>query len=328
MSDYKKYYKDKTARRGRNSYERNLNSKQREFDLFFKNALTKDYCLINGVRDELIFQDHSQSNNKDLSDDKYVVAKNSTDIGIGDYIVWQNSNWLVFTEEYKTIPTHQQLKIKAVNDTIKWIDETGKICNSEKGWGAYVQSQTLYTMGVSVGNNIAAVDSKMMMYMQNNSDTRKLKPNTRVFVGYKVYKMKFIDPISRPGLISYLLDEDTIGEYDNVELAVADYYRNYSDNPEIDEDQKELPELLGEICPKINSTQVYRLSNDKYKVEEWTVESLGGEDTGVYMLDHAEHSVTLQFKNDFRYVGTKLNIIAKLDNNEYISISTSISARF
>lgn len=328
--NYKQYYKDKIARRGINVYERNFKQKEREWERYFESTLTKHDCLINTKTAQLVFQDHSQSNNKDLSDDKYVLAKNSTIIGIGDYITWDSSEWLVFTEEHKTIKTHQQLKIKAVNEVIKWI-MNGKICNNENGWGAYVQSQTLYTLGVSAGANLASVDSKMMMYMQNNEQTRTLKADDRVFIGFKVYKIKFLDPVSRPGLINYLLEEDTMSEYDNQDLAVADYYKYYGkeDVPnKEDEEEIALPEITGEDYPKISKTYTYELSNKDFETEEWSIESLGQEDNGVYVIEKDTNRLTLQFKNDNRFVGMTLNVIAKLNNGKYISKSVFISKRF
>lgn len=333
MSDYKLLYQKKMQMRGSNARDRNFKNKQREFNYFFNNSLTRQTCLINGVEEELIFQDHSQSNNKDLSDDKYVIAQNTTAIGVGDYITWSNGEWLIFTEEFKTIQTHQQLKVKAVNENIKWI-VNGKICNDSKGWGAYVQSQTLYTLGVSVTNNIAAVDSKMMMYMQNNKESRALRADDRVFIGYKVYKIKFMDPVSRPGLINYLLEEDTISAYDNVEFGVADYYKYYgketSDDQSKDSSEivESLPEIIGESFPKISNTYVYSIPETNLVVEEWTVESLGAADNGVYVQSKSDTNISLQFKNDFRYVGNQLTIIARLNNGSYIYKSALISKRF
>ena len=79
-NSYLKYYRDKIRRKGSSSYERNYKLKEREFDDYFRNALTKEQCLVDGVSEYMIFQDHSQSNNKDLSDDKYIVCPNSVKV--------------------------------------------------------------------------------------------------------------------------------------------------------------------------------------------------------------------------------------------------------
>src|SRR5699024_1397940 len=109
-----------------------------------------------------------------------------------------------FSEEHKTIQTHQQAKIKVSNERIKWV-RNGEIVNNGIGWYSYSQSQTLYTMGVKDTKMMSVPDSNFTIYMQNNPDTRDLRMGERIFVGRRVYKINFIDDVSRAGLINYLL---------------------------------------------------------------------------------------------------------------------------
>lgn len=322
MKSYISSYKDKINLRGGNAYERNYNLKKREFQNFFDNTLTKEWCLVDGRKEQVVFQDHSQSNNKDLSDDKYIVCENSVKIGVGSYVNWRDSMWMVFTEEYKTIPTHQQLKIKHANDEIKWVVD-GEICNNGLGYNAYVQSQTLYTMGVKTDTHISMVDSKMALYMQNNNQTASLKIDTRIFVGKRVYKIKFMDEVSRRGLIFYLLDEDTISVYDNVELSVADYYK---DIEVPDEKLKPSVKIIGETKPKIGGIYRYELDEDVL-VKSWIVNSSEVEPSCA-IVSQDEKSLQLQFKNDFRYVGVITNILAELDSGDIISLTTTTIKKY
>lgn len=324
MKSYISSFKDKVNLRGGNAYERNYNLKKREFQNFFDNTLTKEWCLVDGRKEQVVFQDHSQSNNKDLSDDKYIVCENSVEIGVGSYINWRDSMWMVFTEEYKTIATHQQLKIKHANDEIKWIID-GKICNNGLGYNAYVQSQTLYTMGVKTDVHISMVDSKMALYMQNNEQTASLKVDTRIFVGKRVYKIKFMDEVSRSGLIFYLLDEDTISVYDNVELSVADYYRDFVEEPH--ETPNPSVEIKGETKPKIGGIYKYELDEEGVLVKSWIVNSAEVEPSCV-IVSQDEKSLQLQFKNDFRYVGVVTNILAELDSGDIISLTTTTIKKY
>lgn len=325
MKSYIETYKDKVSRRGSNSYERNFYLNQREFDNYFRNALTKEECLVDGRLEEVVFQDHSQSNNKDLSDDKYIVCHNHVKIHVGSYIDWRDSMWMVFTEEYKTIQTHQQLKIKHANEVIKWI-YNGEICNDGKGYNAYVQSQTLYTMGVKVDKHLATVDSKMAFYMQNNSATLSLKMDTRIFIGGRVYKIKFMDSVSRKGLVFYLMDEDTISIYDNVELSIADYYRTFDDKKE------EVPviptaKINGVTNPKIGSTQEYKIDTEGIKVKNWITNSIEVEPSCM-VLSKDDYSIKLQFKNDFRYVGAMTNLVAELDDGSFITLQITAIKKY
>lgn len=310
-------------RLGATRYDRGLKGKQREFERFFEVALNKEDCYIDGVKTQAIFQDHSQSNNKDLSDDKYVIVPNSTKAGVGSYIEWRNQEWLVFTEEVKTIPTHQQMKVKIVNLTINWIDSGGTIRN----YGAYVQNQTLYTLGVSFqGDLISVVDGKMMMYMQNNESTRNIRVGTRVFIGEAVFKILFADSVSRKGLINFLMEEDTITENDNRELKIADYWNRIPETEGESED-KELPEITGSETARIGSTHSFSISNGE-SVEEWNIETIDGNAQPFYLLERNTEILTLQFKNDFRYVGEVVNIIARLSSGDYVSLPVRVIKRF
>lgn len=259
-----------------------------------------------------VFQDHSQSNNKDLSDDKYIIVPNNEEISVGSYIDWRKDQWLVFTEEHKTIPTHQQLKIKIVNEQIKWIKD-GKICNDGAGWGAYVQNQTLYTLGVSAsGNHMKLVDAKMMMYMQNNEETRMLKTNDRIFIGYAVYKVMFKDIVSRQGLINYLLEEDTLHEeYDNVELGIADYYKPGVLDPDYvaPDLEDEIIEIHGENLARLGKIYTYTIE-EGYTVDEWIIDTI--DNTCFEVQSQTETEIVLRVINDNRNVGLTALLLAKV----------------
>lgn len=326
--DYRSLYVSKMNRLGTNRRDRAMNHKRREFIKYFEDALNREDCLINGAPARLIFQDHSQSNNKDLSDDKYIIAENSTNIGVGDYVNWRDSNWLVFTEEKKTIPTHQQLKIKVVNWSIKFMKD-GRLME----YGAYVQNQTLYTLGVATsGDYISVVNGKMMMYVQKNEDTmRYLTVGSRVVIGVKVYKIMFADIVSRNGLINLLMEEDTISAYDNIELGVADYY-NIDGKPEDEGGEGDIEEdtlatIEGDGVPKLGRTYTYNIE-EGFEVEEWVIDYIDEFGQPFYVLDKNDKYIRIQIKDDFRYVGKTANIIARLSNGSHISLPIRIAKKF
>lgn len=320
---YSKLFRNKLSRRGNNPYERAFKNKTRDFYEYFNNTLNLEDCLIDTVPLRAVFQDHSQSNNKDLSDDKYIITPNEVEIGVGSYVQWRETPWLVFTEEFKTIPSHQQLKIKIVNETIKWIKDK-KICNNGDGWGAYVQNQTLYTLGIArQGNHLDLVNSKMMMYMQNNEETRSLKAGDRIFVGFTVYKIMFRDGVSRNGLINYLLEEDTTKSTDNIDLRIADYYKSEVLDRE-DTNPDEIPVINGSGQGRISKTYTYTIQ-EGYKVDEWIVDTAGV--SSVEILERNETMIALRIKDDRRNVGSVVSLMAKV--GEIVSsLSIRVSSKF
>lgn len=309
--DYKELYKRRMEIKGKTPIERNFNNKLREFRKYFNETLNKYEVIINDKRiAELVIQDHSQSNNKDLSDDKYIIAPLETEISVGDYIKWDGVHWLVFSEEHKTIQTHQQAKIKTSNECIKWI-RNGEIVNNGIGWYSYSQSQTLYTMGVKDTKMMSVPDSNFTIYMQNNPDTRDLRMGERIFVGRRVYKINFIDDVSREGLINYLLSEDTISPYDNEEKGIADYYKYYDKEDDVTNhiDTTEKPKdivIHGEKNPKISRTYKYESTEP---VDSWIVETLESFNQ-FEIVSKNNKEIVIKFRDDPRFIGQEVAIKA------------------
>lgn len=339
MSNFSDTYRKKMKVNGSTRRARAYKQAQRDFDLYFENTLTRSECLIDGKPAQAVFQDQSQSNNKDLSDDKYIVVPNSVEIGVGSYVTWRDTQWLVFTEEYKTIPTHQQLKIKHINRTIKWlVDKDNKtICNHGEGWGAYVQNQTLYTLGVSFsGNHLPLANGKMSIYIKDTPETRAVKVGTRLLVAGQAYKIEFTDFVSRTGLISWLLDEDTKNpEIDNFELEIADYYKGNGDSEENEDGKKDDKPLEptrwnieGEQRARLGHTYEYQLVNlDKNEsASNWILEDI--DDTNpFYVLEKDEKKISIRIKDDFRYVGKTFTIAATV-NGEIKNIAIKVIKKF
>lgn len=321
--DYAELNRRKHERRGKNSREREMKRKSKEFYEYFDNTLNREECLIDGVKEIAVFQDHSQSNNKDLSDDKYIVVPNEVNIEIGSYVTWRDQPWLVFTEEFKTIPSHQQLKIKIVNENIKWIRDK-KICNEGNGWGAYVQNQTLYTLGIArQGNHLDLVNSKMMLYMKNNEETRNLKTGERIFVGFTVYKIMFRDGVSRKGLINYLLEEDTLKSTDNTDLKIADYYEKENVEPE-DPNPEDAPVITGDARGRLGGVYTYRIQ-DGFDVDEWIVDTGGSEIVEIY--ERTSKFITMKINDLNKNVGLTVSLMAKV-GDVYSQFAIRIATKY
>lgn len=351
-------FRNKMQAMGSNKTERMMRRATRDFDIFFENAPNKEDCLIDGEETSAVFQDQSQSNNKDLSDDKYVIVPNSQKISVGSYIVWRSSEWLVFTGENKTVPTHQQVKIKNVNSVLKWVTdyETHSICNNGNGWGAYVQNNTLYTLGVSFsGNHFPIVDGKMTVFVQSNEETKKgLKIGTRIVLGQSVYRIEFADFVSRKGLINLLCDQDTVNdETDNIALGVANYWLSSEhhgakvaesekeDNatnptPEAEPSNNNQPKIdwyiKGNNVAKIGRSYNFELAykdtdgtEKPVKATEWILSD--ADDLPFYVLEKDETTLNVRVKDDRRYVGQTTSVMAKV-NGEIKSLAVRIANKF
>lgn len=307
--------------KGKTAYERKLRSASRDFQNWFDNSLGRELVTIDGIEQYAVFQDQNQNNNKDLSDDKYMIVENSTNAEVGSYVHWRGQIGMVFTNEEKTIPTHKQFKTKVSNQALKWMIGD-QVANNGHGYPAFIQNQTLYTLGVSTsGNNAWIVNAKMMMYVQDNEDTRTINIGQRLFIGGDVYQVMFRDYVSRKGLIHFLLEQDFPNpESDNMELEVADYYtakKTDSTPQEVIGVSKEVT-INGKDKARIGTTLTYEASifrdgvllSDE-GITEWTVADT---EAVAFVEEQTSKSITIRIDSNFKKVGSTISIIGKTED--------------
>lgn len=301
--------------KGGTAYDRKLMSAGRDFKQWFDSHIGKELVTIDGIEQFAVFQDQNQNNNKDLSDDKYIVVEKTSNIKVGSYVSWRGSIWMVFTDEHKTIPTHKQAKVKESNHIIKWM-VGDKISGNGLGYNAFIQNQTLYTLGVSTsGNHSWIVNAKMMMYMPDNSETRAINIGQRIVIGGAVFKVMFKDYVSREGLINYLLEQDMVAtERDNLELGIADYYTSETETTQEATGVAKEVTINGSDKARIGSTLTYEanvfqngtLSSDG--IAEWTIADTEAVAT---VIEQTPTSITIRIESNFKKVGSVITIIGK-----------------
>ncbi|MFJ8247295.1 hypothetical protein [Peribacillus asahii] len=325
---YSNLFAKRIGIRGNSRAERNLTRKKRSFEKYFENALNRELVEIDGVEQYAVFQDQNQNNNKDLSDDKFLIVPLDSNLKTGSYVKWRDKLWMVFTEENKSIQSHKQAKVKASNHFIKWMN--GKeIANSGKGYPAFIQNQTLYTLGVSTsGNNAWIVNAKMMMYLQDNPETRTLRIGQRIFIGGEVYQIMFRDYVSRNGLINFLLEQDFVNETrDDVVNEVADYYTATGEKEqEVTGTSKEVI-VSGLSNAKIGALVKYeaKVFSDGVEISEgisdWTIADV---DHVTTVVEQTPQYIQIRIENNFQKVGSVISIIGKTTDGTIGSKSVNI----
>lgn len=308
---FSKGFRSRMNTHGLSSYDRAYNDKLRSFKKWFDSSLTRETVTIDGLETVAVIQDQNQANNKDLSDDKYLIVENETVVDTGSQVDWREKVFLVFSNENKTIPTHKQLRMKPSNYIIKWMND-GRVAQSN----AFIQNQTLYTLGISMsGNNAWIVNAKMLMYLPDSEDSRTIGIGQRVFIGGAVYKIMFRDYVSRRGLIHFLLEEDFVNpEVDNVEFEIANYYTDLAEPDEVPTGTAEEVIVSGAEVIRVGSTitidaKVYRDSVETEDgVLEWVVSDV---DNVSEVVDQGDNHITIRVAQNFKFVGSIVNIVAK-----------------
>jgi hypothetical protein len=288
--------------------DRYINQRQRSFDRWFESAPNKEDVYIDGGEQEAVFQDINQANDSDLSDYKYMITRSDIDIKVGSYIKWRDQNWMIFSVENETVDSHNQAKIKEANHNVKWLLLDGRISGNGEGYNAYVKNQTLYTLGVQMTSsaNSWIVNAKMMMFMQDNAETKEMRIGQRIFIGNEVYKIMFKDGISRQGLINYLLEEDFVNlATDNLELHIANYYGNKEEEPPT---EPNISQITGESEINIGQMNEYHSDDD---VESWTITDI---DHVIKVIEQTKNVIKVQVLNKYQCVGSQFTIIATMSN--------------
>lgn len=329
MSSYSDVYKLRVSMRGSNRIERNIMTKTKSFERYFENALNKDDVIIDGVEQYAVFTDQNQNNNKDLSDDKYVVVPLSSNMKTGSYIKWRDKMWMVFTEENKTIKSHKQGKVKSSNQYVKWMNE-GSVIGNGQGYPAFIQNQTLYTLGVSTsGNHSWIVNAKMTVYLQDNPETRTLRIGQRIFIGGAVFQIMFRDYVSRSGLVNFLCEQDMVNpERDDTINEIADFHTKLEEDQ--DQDVTGIPKevlISGLSNAKIGALLKYEakvFSNGaelQEGISEWTIADV---DQVATVVEQTSEYVTILIENNFQIVGSVISVIGKTSDGVIGSKSINI----
>jgi len=334
-------FKRRMSVKGNSRYERTFNQKQRSFNEWFRNTLTRQQVLIDDVEYIAVIQDQNQSNNKDLSDDKYMVVENSTPSKVGSVIQWRDRHWLIFSDEEKTIPTHKQHKIKPSNHVIKWLNDKGEICGKGNGYPAYIQNNTLYTLGVSTsGHHAWITNAKMIMYLPYSEEAKDMKIGQRIVIGKSIYEVMMKDFVSRRGLIHYLLEETFYNpNTDDLENDVADMWKeediegaetgkeNNTDNNVTNPSNFTLS-IEGGNTIKIGKTSTFTatMTNEdgetiENPVAEWSVVDLESVST---VVEQDQSSITVRVASNFKYVGNKITIVGKATDGTMASKTVNI----
>ncbi len=314
---YSSSYKKRMESKGLSGFDRTVRAKKRQFEQYFENSITKEIVEIDGIKQEASFQDQNQNNNKDLSDDKYIVTRFDSNLATGAQVYWKDKFWLVFSVENKTAETHKQGKIRATNHQIKWM-VGNKICGNGNGYPAYVQNNTLYTLGVSTsGQNAWIVNAKYGMFMKDSEEARMIKIGQRVFIGGNVYQVMFKDYVARRGLISFLLEEDFFNPTrDDAEIGIANYYDiiKEDETPAVTTGVNKELVVSGSDNAKIGSTMTYtaKTLQDGVEVEsdisEWTLSDV---DRACTIVEQNSRSITIRYEKNFQRVGSIITVIAK-----------------
>lgn len=174
---------------------------------------------------------------------RHGAEKRNSDIGVGSYVYMEDEDgewkwWLITAIDER--PQFRQYIILECNWTLKWV-----VDNQIHTCLAVQRYQSSYSSGISEGSRIAGVDDMTAMWVPTNSSTQTIGYNQRFIISdvgrvpalcYEVSKISDTSPV---GLVKFSLTQTTFNEQtDNVDLMIADYWKNSVEPIESDIEQE------------------------------------------------------------------------------------------
>ena len=167
-------------------------------------------------------------NSTDTASIKKFFTPHTTEVYIGDYIIWNGMHWIV-TERDLDDGVYIRGKITACNYQLAWQAQNGTVV---RRW-CVVNMISKYNNGVFEGKILDNIESTITVIMRADEETLKLRLGRRLMADVItdvpfVYKISQRDVLTSRygeyGLMTLALSQDVFNDTtDNVELMVADY---------------------------------------------------------------------------------------------------------
>lgn len=210
------------------SFYRKINNSQyldkKESQLYsIKEALLSDFehspssvqVKINDDYRTVIITESSKSKNKKL------ISKPNETFYAGDYVCWEDTEWLVVERDPRT-DVYTKGLIQQCYSSLVWLDDKGI---QQEAPFAY-RLDFYRGSGIDDGKTLVLPTERRYIYAQSNEHTQKIKKDRRFIFDGRAWKVTALDNTFF-GLMYFELKEDLLDSViDNLELRIADYYNN------------------------------------------------------------------------------------------------------
>ena len=174
---------------------------------------------------------------------RHGAEKHNPDIGVGSYVYMADEDgewkwWLITALDER--PQFRQYIILETNWTLRWV-----VDNQIHTCLAVQRYQSSYSSGLQSGSRVTGVDDMTSIWVPTNASTQTIGYNQRFLISdvgrvpalcYEVSKIADTSPI---GLTKFSLTQTTFNDQtDNVDLMIADYWKNHIEPIELDIEQE------------------------------------------------------------------------------------------
>ena len=253
---------------------------------------------------------------------RHGAEKRNPDIAVGSYVYMEDEDgewkwWLLVALDER--PQFRQYHILECNWTLKWI-----VNNQIHTCLAVQRYQSSYSSGLSEGSRITGVNDMTAMWVPTNASTQTIGYNQRFLISdigrhpalcYEVSKIADTAPI---GLIKFSMTQTVFNDQtDNVDLMIADYWKNHVEPIELDIEQ----ELSGTAAITYNGvsatikvggsfkTFTPAFSNEGTTVQSWLISDENGDistDTDNYTIEYSGELLKIKVAQNYYLIGKVL----------------------
>lgn len=312
-------YQSRVLKGATTSKERITNDLEQTFEKYLNQSPTcievpisipNQFPDLTKLNKELVSINDISNNDKKSLDEKKLLTRNSLNIGLGCYLYYDNSWWLVIFKESKTINSYQKYIIRRCNQIIKY-KYRGKIYDIPVS----ILNMTLYADGLQSNVYTTRQDAKRDVWYGSNEITNSIDIKTRLMLTRKtVFEVTHVNDFEYPGLIKVLVNQVESFDTDD---------NNVAWNPD-DKDNS------FETTHKIQGNKfIYQGGKNTYKIDGLsTIEWLLKESSEyVTLINNSDVTCTIQASSLSQSIGTKVTLIARDKSSSVVVDSLTITIR-
>lgn len=314
-------YQSRVLKGATTSKERITNDLEQTFEKYLNQSPTcievpisipNQFPDLTKLNKELVSINDISNNDKKSLDEKKLLTRNSLNIGLGCYLYYDNSWWLVIFKESKTINSYQKYIIRRCNQIIKY-KYSGKVYDIPVS----ILNMTLYADGLQSNVYTTRQDAKCDVWYGSNEITNSIDIKTRLMLTRKtVFEVTHVNDFEYPGLIKVLVNQVESFDTDDKDNNVA-WNPNDKDNS-------------FETTHKIQGNKfIYQGGKNTYKIDGLnTIEWLLKESSEyVTLINNSDGTCTIQASSLSQSIGTKVTLIARDKSSSVMVDSLTITIR-
>ena len=271
----------------------------------FCNSTAYKVAVINGEKVDVRFYVGSSVNIDSDEPDYQLQFRPNVRYDIGTFVDIPNNfneyeDWMIVMGSNDVMfPKYRILKC---NYTLRWIGENKEIYEQR----AVLKSRNSYSSGIWSNNFMVTLDNQIQIWLPSTALTQTIEYNRRFLITYNKlhpvsYKVTKVEDAIARGLTKLTLLQDEVGNEDNLDLMIADYYKYY---PKVESStpQVERYEIAGSTSVSMLETETYRIN--LYK--DGALADLSMENIDILLLDKdgvkETNLATFEYSNGIVYI--------------------------